>query len=191
MCNNLSWSEHVKFITSKAYRALHLIRRTFSTPSTSLRLQLYLSLVRSQLCYCSPIWRPRLLKDVICLEQIQRRATKYILNDYSSDYKSRLRSLHLLPFMHWLEFLDIMFLVKCIKAPPDNFDIFSYVSFVNTCTRASTSMKLKHNYCRLSTTRHFYFNRIVLLWNHIPSFDFALSFSAIRRHVLNFFWNHF
>ena len=65
MCNNLSWSEHVKFITSKAYRALHLIRRTFSTPSTSLSLQIYLSLVRSQLCYTAHLYG-----DLGCLRML-------------------------------------------------------------------------------------------------------------------------
>ena len=68
MCANLLWSEHIKLITAKAYRSFHLIRRTFSSPSPSLRLHLYLSLVRSQLCYCSQLWRPRLLKDITCLE---------------------------------------------------------------------------------------------------------------------------
>ena len=94
VCSNLSWSDHVHSICARAYRSLYLIRRTFSTSSYSLRSQLYLSLVRSQLCYCFQLWRPRLPKDITCLEQVQRRATKYI---YSSDYKSRLCSLHLLP----------------------------------------------------------------------------------------------
>jgi len=40
--------------------------------------------------YCSPVWRPHLMKDINNLELLQRRATKYILNDYASDYKTRL-----------------------------------------------------------------------------------------------------
>ena len=191
VCANLSWSEHIKFITAKAYRSLHLIRKTFSSHSSSLRLHLYLSLVRSQLCYCSQLWRPRLLKDIICLEQIQRRATKFILCDNFLDYKSRLRSLHLLPLMHWLEFLDIMFLVKCIQNPQGNLDVSSFISFIKSRTRASISMRLQHNFCCLSSTRHFYFNRIVLLWNTIPFIDISQPFFTIRRHILNFFWEHF
>ena len=58
--SNLSWSEHITKICSKAYRSLHLIRRSISSTSPSLRLSLYLSLVRSKLSYCSQLWRPRL-----------------------------------------------------------------------------------------------------------------------------------
>ena len=55
---------------------------------------LYLSLVKSHLTYCSQLWRPKLIKDMKSLEKVQRRATKYILNDYVSDYKARLHTFH-------------------------------------------------------------------------------------------------
>ena len=73
------------------------MRRTFSTHCVYARKQLYLMLVRSQLLYCSQLWRPILLKDIVTLERLQRRASKFILNDYTSSYKSRLIQLSLLP----------------------------------------------------------------------------------------------
>ena len=102
--NNLSWSLKYDVISAKAYRQLGLIRRTFSS-STSVRVKklLYLSLVRSQITYCSQVWRPHLIKDITYLERIQRRATRFILNDFSSDYRTRLISLHLLPLMYLYE----------------------------------------------------------------------------------------
>ena len=59
-------------------------------------LKLYISLVRSQLMYCTQLWRPYLLKDIDNIERIQRRATKFILRDYASGYRSRLIKLKLL-----------------------------------------------------------------------------------------------
>ena len=41
------------------------------------------------------------IKDIITLERIQRHPTKFILNDYCSDYKNRLIKLKLLPLMRF------------------------------------------------------------------------------------------
>ena len=37
------------------------------------------------------------MKDIKLVENVQRRATKFIVNDFSMDYKSRLLQLKLLP----------------------------------------------------------------------------------------------
>ena len=71
MSSNLQWRDHTNYISSRAYRMLGLIRRCFSSdldPTT--KLSLYISLVHSQLTYCSQIWRPHLLKDISSLERI-------------------------------------------------------------------------------------------------------------------------
>ena len=96
--SDLSWSCHICRIVSKAYKILHLLRRTFcSSNDITTKKRLYISLVRSQVMYGSQIWRPLLIKDMKPIESLQRRATKYILNDYTSDYRSRLIQLNLLP----------------------------------------------------------------------------------------------
>ena len=97
-------------ILSKAYKTLDLVRRTFSSSIPPLtKVKLYVSLIRSQLMYCSPIWHPYLVKDINNLEHLQRRATKYILNDYIFNYKTRFLKLELLPLMYTFELSDIMF----------------------------------------------------------------------------------
>jgi len=61
------------------------------------------------LLYCSPLWKPYLVQDIILLERVQCRSSKFILNDYSSDYKTRLAKLNLLPLMYIYELTDILF----------------------------------------------------------------------------------
>ena len=95
IASDLSWSHHYNCITSKAYRSLNLIRCSISAYSPiSTKRYLYIYLVRSQLTYCSQIWRPYLLKDVKMLERVQRRATKFILSDCpTTTYRERLLTL--------------------------------------------------------------------------------------------------
>ena len=57
------------------------------------------------------------------IEQLQRRATKFILNNYESDYYDRLLKLNLLPIMYTFKLADIAFAIKSLKAPSNNFDI--------------------------------------------------------------------
>ena len=138
---DLNWAAHYKVITAKAYQTLGLIRRTFKTSCIEAKKKLYIALVRSQLIYCSQLWRPQLIKDITALERIQRRATKYILNDYNSPYKSRLQQLHILPLMYVYELNDIMFLVKSLKSPTDNFNIKNHITFANNSTRSGIYKK--------------------------------------------------
>ncbi len=91
--SDLKWEAHYNSISAKAYKMLGLLKRTFSsTNSSDTKKQLYLFLVRSQLSYGSQLWRPMLLKDILSLEKIQRRATKFILPQTTSPmtYKERL-----------------------------------------------------------------------------------------------------
>jgi len=139
--------------------------------------KLYISLLRSQLMYCSPVWHPHLMKDIIKLEQLQCRATKYILQDYSSDYKSHLTNLNLLPLMYVFKISDIMFFINNIKNPGSSFNISSYVSFSHSGTR-SPGLKLKHNIAHTNKQRNFYFNCICRLW-----YSFPISYQLLTSKI--------
>ena len=107
---------------------------------------MYISLVQSKLLFCSPAWKPYLLKHIQTLERLQRQGTKYILNDYHTDYKTRLIRLNLLPITYTLDIADIMFLINSLKNPTDNFNI---LSFSNNQTRSS-NCKLKHTFTSIN-----------------------------------------
>ena len=124
---DLHWTDHYKTIIAKDYQTLGLLRHTFNVNSIAAKKQLYISLVKSQLLYCSQLWRPQLLKDIFILERIQCRATKYILNDYQLPYKERLEWLHLLPLMYTYELNDLILFIKSLKAPTDHFDIRNHI----------------------------------------------------------------
>ena len=186
--SNLQWHHHHDHILGKAYKTLGIIRRTFShLNSAATKLKLYISLIKSQLTYCSIIWRPHLIQDTSKLEQIQRRATKYIFNDYSSTYRTCLLHLNLLPLMY---VFDIMSLIKSLKFPSNCFNINHFISFSSSGTR-SCGVKLIHNISSTNKQQNFYFVRICRLWNALPIIDLTLPMHIIKKHLKMLFWNHF
>ena len=141
ICDNLHWNEHHNNILSKAYNMLGLaiVHHTFcANVSTMTKTKLYICLICSQIMYCSILWHPHLIQDFTKIDRLQRRDTWYILNDFSTDYKSRLIWLKLLPLMYIFELVDIMFFIKSLKAPTSNFNITDCVTFSSSTTRLSS-----------------------------------------------------
>ena len=126
-------------------KALSLIRRTFkSSHSLSIKTKLYMTL----LTYCSPVWWPYLINDINSLERIQCCATKYILIDYTNDYKSRLINLNLLSLMYTYEIVDIYCsLSNLIDIPPVVSTLTTmYITFHTGLSLLAKAHKLQHSY---------------------------------------------
>ena len=78
--SKLSWNQQIILTVSKANKMLRLLRRTCPLlTNRDARRTLYLSLVKSQMCYATEIWSPSRSTFKINLERIQRRATRWIL----------------------------------------------------------------------------------------------------------------
>ena len=127
------------------------------------------------------------------LERLQRRATKFILGDYTSAYRQRLIKLQLLSLMMVLdlELSDIMFFIRSIKNPTTSFDITKFINFSSNSTRSSSHFKLKHIRSSNNLTRNFYFNRLPRLWNNLPPININHSTSTIKYTLKSCFWTHF
>ena len=95
---DLKRTAHIAQVVAKSKRMLGFLKRNCSGDlnKESLKL-LYISLVCSNLCYASQLWVPQSPTLMLELENIQRRATRFILN------------LNLLPLNYWLEYLDYYF----------------------------------------------------------------------------------
>ena len=95
----------------------------------------------------------------------------------------------------WLDLHDLLFLVKCLQDPDDNIEINRFITFRRTCTRAgSTGRMLTIKLVHTSAARHFYFNRIAMLWNVVQSstnLSVTESLSTVKRRLIIFLWAHF
>ena len=99
----------------------------------------------------------------------QRHAIKFVMGNFSSDYKLTPISLNILPLMYTYELADILFLVKQLQNPEPSFPIFKFINLASSFTRFFSSSKLKHLSPQTNLTHHFYFSRIIRLWNIQPS----------------------
>ena len=175
IANDTSWKDHFVMIVAKANRMLDFLKRNCAgIVGSTVLLRLYCSLVHSHLCFCSQLWAPQLsTSNLFLVENIRRRATRFILRNSNlcyKAYKAHLIKLKLLPLSYWLEYLDLVFFFKCLHGLIDFTHEFSYYfSFLKGNTRrASPGLHLKLNACRTSSFRDFYFNRITLMWNSLP-----------------------
>ena len=79
----LDWSPHINNTITKANKCLGFIKRNVSNCPQELREMAYLSLVRSQLEYACVAWDPHKIKDISNLEKVQRKAARFVKQDYS------------------------------------------------------------------------------------------------------------
>jgi hypothetical protein len=165
--HNLTWDEHINSMLKKANMRLGYIKRcTGYSCNMNTKLICYKALVRPILEYASPLWHCN-KNNIGKLESLQRRATKYITNDFDNDYLSRLDKCDLLPLSIRREFLDDVFLYNNINSIIDS-DLLNNVKFVNDNSRNKDELMLLPRRLNLEIFRTYYTNRLVQSWNNIP-----------------------
>ena len=82
--NDLTWSSHIADVAGKANRSLGFLRRNFKQCTKDVKAATYTTMVRPVLDYASTVWDPHKQGDIKTLEQVQRRAARYVCNDYTS-----------------------------------------------------------------------------------------------------------
>lgn len=172
--NTLNWDNHLKECIKKANRRLGLIKRILCPGvTTQVKLTAYTALVRPLLEYGSLIWSQASKNNINMLEAFQRRASKFITNNYNIGYKERLLACNLMPLSYRREIMDIVFYYNCINGIVE-FDTEIIAKKPTACNRMQSTRSQKCDkdlpirYTRTVKYSNFYTNRIVLLWNSLP-----------------------
>ena len=193
--SKLDWNCHVNRVVKKCNQKLGMIMRTvgFNAPERVTKT-LYSSLIRSDLEYGSCLWSGTSKHNVQLLEGVQRRATKFIMHYPDQDYKARLTSLNILPLSLRRDKIDLLFFFRC-KSGHYDLDINKFVEFRGVhnrqdhpTTRSSSDLfRLKSHFCRTEAHKVTHFNRIVSLWNQLPSETRqAVNFGTFKSQVADF-----
>ena len=88
--NKLSFNEHIEHATKKATNLLNLCRRNLKICNSKAKETAFKALVRPHLEYASAAWSPFTKCSINKIEAVQRRAARFVLNDYTYGPESQL-----------------------------------------------------------------------------------------------------
>ena len=80
--SNLSWSNHIETITSRAFGKLAFLQRNIAHCPRNTKTLAYQSLIRPKLEYSVGIWDPHTVKNINRVESVQRKAARFVTSDY-------------------------------------------------------------------------------------------------------------
>ena len=193
--NDLKWNKQVQEVSFKANKMLGFVKRSsYDIYNQSVRKMLYLTLVRNQLAYGSQVWAPQTVNNILSLERIQRRATKFILLlPYQTDvsYKERLKILGILPITYWHEYLDLVYLFKCIISNSDH--NISIKDSVRETRSSNTNNGILLNVAKSRTVSYqtSFYIRSAKVWNSLPFSirDTTKSLASFKHALLKYYNN--
>ena len=163
----LVFDKHINNVVNKANQRLAIIKRTFSYLNKDIFLRLYKALVRPLLEYGLPAWYPRLIRQSITIEKVQRRATKLIKEIKDLSYKRRLKYLKLPSLKARRKRGDLIQTYKIFNGI-DDIDKTHFFNSpqTNILTRNSTDKIQKQRHTN-NTRKYAYSYRVTNDWNKL------------------------
>ena len=181
---SLKFKEHICDIAARAQRRVGLLFRCFLTRDVDTLVSAYTTYVRPVLEYASSIWSPSYLYLIDKLERVQRRFTKRIPGLDQMSYTERLAALG----MDSLEIrrlrADLILAYKIIFGLIDVDCKKYFVLRVAGSTRGH-DFKLIPEHCVVDRRKHFFSQRIVKMWNALPSAIIKFDSLSVFKSSLN------
>ena len=175
-------SAHTAKVANRANQVLGRIRRTFIMMNKAIFMKVYPSMVRSILEYAVQAWSPRLRKDIVMLEKVQRRATRMVPECRDMEYEQRLKYLGLTTLEERRKRGDLIQVYKIMHGF-DNLDgrkFFQLESEVHTHNTRGHPLKISAKYSRTAARGGFFDVRIINQWNSLPA-------SVVNRNSISSF----
>ena len=178
--NKLTFRKHCEKIATTANKLLGILRRNFTYIDDTNFNHLYKGLIRPIIEYAAQVYNPMYQREIVLLENIQRRATKMVIGLHNKSYEERLTALKLPTLIYR-------------RARGDMIQVYKYIHNMNKCSEGllnlagdggtrGHSLKLKKTKVKLNLRNHFFTERVVDLWN-------ALQESTVWAPNLNIFKN--
>ena len=167
---DLSWNHHINEITGKANRTLGFIKRNVKTKNEQVKELAYKTLVRPQVEYASSVWTPHTKENILKIEMTQRRAARWVKNNYST-YDS---VSHMLDNLGWrslenrrivsrlIMFYKIVYGHVAIQMP-------TYFEQPQRFTRHMHPLSYRQIHTQTKYYQQSFYPATIVLWNRLPS----------------------
>jgi len=171
LSEDLQWEKHTQATAAKASRSLGFLRRNLRDCSREVRKSTYQTLVRPSMEYAASAWDPYKAEDINRLDKVQRRAARFVCNDYKDrtpgcvtaminrigwehlqDRRRQLRLIMLFKIKHWLvDFPEASSIVK------------------SNDRRTRGSQRLFQPFTNVTVHKQSFFPRTIWDWNNLPT----------------------
>ena len=184
LLSDLSWSNHIDSVCSRAKRILGLLYRQYyhHADSEAIR-QLYISLVRPHLEYGCTVWDLHTHKNKEALEKVQKFACRMATKRWDAGYDELLDLLNLPSLVYRRTHLKLCQLYKIIHDLcyfPD--DIFTYQT--NSTCRNVNSMSLLHPFAHTNAYYYSFVPHTITLWNPLSTNQVtSVSLSSFKCQI--------
>lgn len=167
--HDLSFRYHIFDKTKKANTIAGIIKRTFKHMDRNIFTKLFKAIVRPHLEYANAIWAPHLkyLQDE--LENVQRRATRYLKGLEGKSYSQRLEDLKLPCLLYRRIRGDMIETFKLVTEIYDKSLPPLLKIKMNTHGTRGHKFKLEKEFARTDVRKFNFTNRINNLWNSLPT----------------------
>ena len=167
--DSLSFSNHIVYIVNRAKIRCNMLYRCFVTKQIHFLVKGFTTYIRPVLEYCSQVWSPTKRADIDRLESVQRNFTKRLPGFKNMAYADRLVALGLHSLEERRLRLDLVFCFNILHA--FNCVIPTDIGLVlaASSTRGHV-LKLSVMHANVTLRVNFFANRIVGVWNALPSY---------------------
>lgn len=173
----------------KAQSVLGMVKRHFKVVDKEDFKVIYNTYIRPHLEYCIQAWSPHLVKDIDCLERIQRRATKMVKGLKKMTYEERLKTLGIHTLQKRRLRGDLIETFKILTGKERvNKEAFFTLAPDNHGLRGH-SLKLFLPRCGATIRRTFFSVRIVSVWNGLPQYVIEAPSTNAFKNRLDKHWS--
>ena len=166
---DLQWSKHIDNTVSKANRTMGFIRRNLTDCTKPVKAAAYTTMARPTLEYASTVWDPHSSAETHKLEQVQRRAARFVHNNYTERTPGCVT--HMVQNLGWQPLQQRRYnnrLIIMFKIIHELVDVQTDV-ITTGVSRTRGSNRLYQTVAQKDVYKFSFFTRTIREWNLLPA----------------------